>query len=104
MRTSLRQLMICTIQKATILCCSLTNTAVPHVYENFDPEFMVIDEAARPTEPEIWTAFAHYAPVGRLLIAGTRQLGPHVHSQFTLKKGEENPNGFASQQGLSLMA
>ncbi|KAF7505203.1 hypothetical protein GJ744_001193 [Endocarpon pusillum] len=64
---------------------------------------MVIDEAARPTEPEIWTVFAHYAPIGRLLIGDTRQLGPHVQSPFALKKGEENPNGFASQQGLSYM-
>ncbi|KAF7507907.1 hypothetical protein GJ744_009941 [Endocarpon pusillum] len=91
------------IQKATILCCSFTNTAVPHVYENFMPEFMVVDEAAQPTEPEIWTVFAHYAPTGRLLIGDTKQLGPHVHSQFALKKDEENTNGFASQQGISFM-
>ncbi|KAF7512387.1 hypothetical protein GJ744_001322 [Endocarpon pusillum] len=50
------------------------------------------------------TVFAHYAPAGRLLFGDTKQLGPHVHSQFSLKKDEENPNGFASQHGISFMA
>ena len=92
-----------TIQKASILCCSLSNSATAIIYENFNPKFLVLDEAARATEPDCWTLWAHYSASGRLLIGDPRQLQPQVENRSRQAK-EANLNGFAEQLGLSLMS
>ena len=98
-----RELFERTIQKASVLCCSLSNSATTIVFENFNPEFIVLDEAARATEPDCWTLWANYAASGILLIGDPRQLQPHVETR-SRKAKETNMNGFAEQLGLSLMS
>jgi superfamily I DNA and/or RNA helicase len=44
------------------------------------PDVVIIDEAAKPTEPETWNALANYQPRVKILDGDHQQLKPVVLS------------------------
>ncbi|RAH59268.1 hypothetical protein BO85DRAFT_511985 [Aspergillus piperis CBS 112811] len=52
----------------------------PFVTGVFRPELIVIDEAARASEADLWPVFANYGPRGYLMIGDPFQLHPVVES------------------------
>lgn len=93
-----------TISKATVVCCSLSNTAETLIRMNFGPDFIILDEAARATEADCWTLWANYpTTMARLLIGDPRQLQPQVETDSSVARLLKQ-NGFAHQLSMSLMA
>lgn len=65
---------------------------------------IVVDEAAKMTEPELWPAFGVYNPDVYLLVGDQFQLRPFILSSQTtrtLSNGVELQNGFAAQLSRS---
>lgn len=69
-----------TLRLADIVVATTFGASQPLVVDSLQPELIVVDEAARATEPELWPVLAHYNPQGYLLIGDPFQLHPVVIS------------------------
>lgn len=97
-REAQKELREYTISKASVICCSLANTADPPLFQHCQPELIVVDEAARAPEPDIWTIWANFPKTAaRILIGDPKQLHPRVHSRREV-------NGFADQLNVAFMS
>ncbi|KAL4911555.1 hypothetical protein BDW74DRAFT_173012 [Aspergillus multicolor] len=80
----------------TIVCTAFAASSTP-IRENVFPTVIGVDEAARPTESELWAVLAYFNPPGLLLVGDHCQLRPLVFTH-----PENNP--FSGYSRLSLFA
>lgn len=101
---SKKELFQATINKATVICCSLSHTRETSIRQNLHPDCNTLDKVAREAESDCWTLWANYPNTSaRLLIDDTRQIQPQVETN-TNTACALRLNRFARQLGLSLMA
>ncbi|KAK5326709.1 hypothetical protein LTR93_003572 [Exophiala xenobiotica] len=76
-----------TIQGATTLCATVGGAADDTVSTNFsDAELIVMDEASRMPEHEVWTLLAFYPKaIGKIMVGDPDQLGPYVKEYVNVK-------------------
>jgi hypothetical protein len=76
-----------TIRCATALCATVGGAADHMVSTNFsDAALIVMDEAARMPEHEVWTLLAFYRKaIGKIMVGDPDQLGPHIEEYDAVK-------------------
>ncbi|KIW57473.1 hypothetical protein PV05_06021 [Exophiala xenobiotica] len=76
-----------TIRGATALCATVGGAADDTVSTNFsNAELIVMDEAARMPEHEVWTLLAFYREaIGKIMVGDPDQLGPHIEEYNGVK-------------------
>jgi hypothetical protein len=86
-----------TIRCATALCATVGGAADHMVSTNFsDAALIVMDEAARMPEHEVWTLLAFYRKaIGKIMVGDPDQLGPHIEEYDAVKP-------YVSQLSMSL--
>ncbi|KAL2852741.1 hypothetical protein BJX68DRAFT_265620 [Aspergillus pseudodeflectus] len=63
-RTSLRTLRDDALVRSDVVVCTAFATSMTALRENVTPHAIIVDEAARFTEPELWPVLAWYQPKG----------------------------------------
>ncbi|GFG21115.1 hypothetical protein IFM5058_10923 [Aspergillus udagawae] len=64
---------------ADAIICTLHATGEQAICDNVQPQAILVDEAARATEPELWPALAFFNPNVFILISDHHQLYPLLH-------------------------
>lgn len=59
---------------ADAIICTLYAVGETAIYDNVQPQAILVDEAARATEPELWPALAFFNPNAFILIGDHHQL------------------------------
>jgi superfamily I DNA and/or RNA helicase len=95
LRSAIRDLRDATIKRTDVLVCTPFAASMTPVRENTSLDVIVVDEAARVTEPELWPLMAWYTPRVLLLVGDHHQLRPLVFS-----RKQQNP--FVEQLQISL--
>lgn len=89
-----------TLAEADVVCCTLACAGEAGTYDNFKPDVIGVDEAARPSEPDMWTVLGPYSAAPLVMVGDQRQLRPMVKSSSS--RDETRKNNFAAQLGTSL--
>lgn len=86
-----------TIRDSTAICCTVAGAFDHDVHESFEgAEMVVVDEAARVMEYQLWPLFAFYKHArGKIMVGDPNQLGPSGPRR-------EDRNPFGRQMELSL--
>jgi hypothetical protein len=84
-----------TLQMADIVITTVSNTGDAALYTAMDPTLMIVDEATRVIEPDMWNLLGNYHKNPLILVGDENQLRPVVLSTV-----EEN--GFVNPLRLSL--
>lgn len=89
-----------TIQQSTAVCCTVAGAFDIDVNTSFaEAEMIIVDEAARVMEYQLWPLFAFYRNAkGKIMVGDPDQLGPSA------PRSREFRNPFESQMTLSLQA
>lgn len=85
------------LSRADVVLATLSLAGTQGLSSVLKPDVVIIDEAAKPTEPETWNALANYQPRVKILVGDDQQLKPEVHSN-------RQDNNFGGQLSLSLFA
>ncbi|KAK2749152.1 hypothetical protein FQN57_006767 [Myotisia sp. PD_48] len=95
LRQETEQLRKYVLQKAHIIACTLTNAGGAWMRKVLKPDVIVVDEAAKARESEMWNILSDYRPIAILLAGDQNQLRPFV---------QDSPaeNNFALQMSISL--
>lgn len=80
---------------ADIVFCTLCQAGVAKVNAQLDPHVIVVDEAGKASEPEMWAALAHFDPRAFIFVGDEYQLRPVITSQ-------DQTNAFKRQLRQSL--
>jgi len=81
------------LRTADIVVTTISNAASPILRNDFQPCVIVVDEAGRLTEGEIWPLFANYGRVLMVFLGDCKQTGPVV-------RAGPAANGFCAQLEL----
>ncbi|KIW56291.1 hypothetical protein PV05_04961 [Exophiala xenobiotica] len=108
-QSEIEKLFAYSISSATSICCTATGAGNPKVSGPYaDAELLVVDEAARVVEYELWPLLAFYQNlVGKILVGDIDQLPPVLKSSgIDMAKARNprsrvKPNPFVAQLELS---
>ena len=84
-----------TLSIANAIVTTVTNSGDAALYSVFNPCLVVIDEATRAVEPDMWNILGHYPSAALLMVGDEAQLPPVVLS-------DNKDNGFSSPLRMSL--
>ncbi|KAL2800691.1 hypothetical protein BJX66DRAFT_97583 [Aspergillus keveii] len=79
---SLRELCDDTLARSDVVVCTAFAVSMTALRENVTPHAVVVYEAARFTEPELWPALTWYEPKALVLVGDHHQLYPLVFSHL----------------------
>ena len=84
-----------TLSLANVVVTTLSNTGDASIYTSFIPQLIVMDEATRAVELDVWNILGNYPKTNTVMIGDENQLLPVVQSTV-------DNNGFGRQLRLSL--
>ncbi|RHZ50301.1 DEAD/DEAH box helicase [Aspergillus thermomutatus] len=96
-RARSRELRDTVLARADVILCTLHTAGETAIRDNVQPQAILVDEAARASEPELWPALAFFNPNAFVLIGDHHQLRPLV-----LSSHKQNP--LADQLQMSLFS
>ena len=73
------------------------------VRDAFEPDLVIIDEAARMDDASILILIAHYSPKAWVGAGDIAQKPPHLTMEHDLGPGKVSSNPFAAQKQTSLL-
>ncbi|KIX97972.1 uncharacterized protein Z520_06050 [Fonsecaea multimorphosa CBS 102226] len=102
--TELERLLAFTISEASVICATVGGAADEFCSKNYvGAELIVVDEAARIPEYQMWPLLAFYPnAVGKVLVGDPNQLGPTIKGDDTKDETKRITNPFQRQLELSL--
>ncbi|OAL18202.1 hypothetical protein AYO20_11769 [Fonsecaea nubica] len=100
----LDELLAHTISHASVICATVGGAADDFCSTNYaQAELIVVDEAARVPEYQMWPLFAFYPKaVGKILVGDPNQLGPMIKGDDTKDSAKLIINPFQDQLEMSL--
>ena len=90
-KLALNELMARTIASADVIVCTLAAASKVNLATNFQPDIVILDEAARCTEFKTNILFGLYNPVVFILAADHKQIRPYVISADQAHEKNNNP-------------
>ncbi|EKG20501.1 hypothetical protein MPH_02224 [Macrophomina phaseolina MS6] len=90
---AIAKLRIATLQRADAVVVTASTVGDFKLREAITPRVIVVDEAARISEADLWHGLAWFPGAVRIMVGDTHQIRPFVHLQ----------NDFHRQAGVSLM-
>ncbi|KIW75696.1 hypothetical protein Z517_10438 [Fonsecaea pedrosoi CBS 271.37] len=100
----LDELLAHTISHASVICATVGGAADDFCSTNYaEAELIVVDEATRVPEYQMWPLFAFYTKaIGKILVGDPNQLGPLIKGDDTKDSGKLIINPLQDQLEMSL--
>ena len=100
-----RELFNDTVSRANMVVTTLSNTGDYTLWEHFLPNVIILDEASRALEPDVWNILGNYNAAASFLVIGDdSQLQPVVMSGQKKRASKSGDNSFSRQLKLSYFA